>query len=407
MEVLFSFMLTLADIRDADFRIKDYIIHTPLIPSSTLSNATGCQIYLKPETLQKGGSFKIRGAMNRIFLHLNKIPDTPVVAASAGNHAQGVAIAAHIAGVQAIIVMPDWASLSKQEATRGYGAEVCIFGQTIEESVSRALEISRDGGLFIHPFDDEEVMAGQGTLALELFSDLSDIDVIIVPVGGGGLISGIAVAAKTIRPSCRIIGVQSDQCPCAKAASLQGEPVCIKAQRTIADGIRVTKIGELTFPYIRDLVDEIVTVSDDEVALSMLWLLEHKKIVSEGAGAASVAAILFKKCFLPHNSRVVPIISGGNVDSHQLSRILRRGLAIQGRVLRISVIIDDLPGYLARLLSIIGDSGGNILHIHHNAPGDPDIPVHEVRVDIELETRGPDHISEIKRNVTSGGFMLL
>ena len=217
-------MVTYSDIQDAYTRISPYVIHTPLIYSSTLNQDTGCDVYLKLETLQRGGSFKIRGAMNKILIHQSRIQQTGVIAASAGNHAQGVAIAAHIAKIHADIVMPEWSSLSKQEATREYGADIILSGQTIEEAVQKAEELSRDGRLFIHPFDDEEIIAGQGTIALELGQDLSQVDLIIVPVGGGGLISGIAIAAKTMNPSCRIIGVQSSLCPSAREAVICGNP---------------------------------------------------------------------------------------------------------------------------------------------------------------------------------------
>lgn len=399
-------MISISSVQDAHIRIRDHVIHTPLISSDTLSTLFEAEVFLKLETLQRGGSFKVRGAMNKILSHTEDIRDAGVVAASAGNHAQGVAIAAKRAGIPAVIVMPAWSSLSKQEATRGYGAEVILCGQTIEESVQRAEDLSHDGRLFIHPFDDPDVIAGQGTIGLEIFADLAAPDLIIVPVGGGGLIAGIAIAVKAFHPSCRIIGVQAGGCPSAGRALDQGEPVCVSAGWTLADGIRVTRTGSVTFPVIRDLVDGIVNVTDDQIAAAILWLMERKKVVSEGAGAAPLAALISGLCPVTPGSRVVLIISGGNVDSHQVSRILGRALSIQGRTLTFSVIVDDQPGALARLLTLIGSEGGNILQIHHT-PGDPNTPIQEIRVAIELETRGPDHVRSIRNRVESNGYRIV
>jgi threonine dehydratase len=299
--------------------------------------------------------------------------------------------------------MPEWASLSKQEATRGYGATVVISGNNLDESASTAKSICRDTMAFIHPFDDEDVIAGQGTIGLEILDDLPDTDVIIVPVGGGGLISGISVAVRSQRAECHIIGVQSDACPSAAEAMATGGPVHVRSERTIADGIRVEMCGSYTFPVIRDLVETILSVSDDEISEAMLLLLERKKIMSEGAGAAPLAALLSGKVPYHPGDRIVLVISGGNVDSHQFSRIIRHSLVLQERLLRLSVTLDDRPGSLARLLCIIGGEGGNILQIYHN-PDSPGNSIQTVQVEIEMETRGSDHSRSIRRRIESEGI---
>jgi threonine dehydratase len=292
--------------------------------------------------------------------------------------------------------MPEWSSLSKQEAARGYGAQVVIQGQSLEESIKKAKEIAYNGRLFIHPYDDDEVIAGQGTVALEIFTDLPDTDLIVVPVGGGGLIAGIATAAKAKKPEIKIVGVQAGVCPSAKEAIRQGTPSRIPAGRTIADGIRVAETGARTLPLIQHNVDQLVLVSENEIADAMLLSLERKHVVAEGAGAVPLAAILNGSIDVEPGSNVVLVISGGNVESSQLFRVIRQSLARHGRIMHFSVMLDDQPGTLAQLLSVIAKERGNLLHIHHT-PGNSDIPVLMVRVTIELETRGYDHIESIKK----------
>jgi threonine dehydratase len=401
----FSNMVSLADIRAAQNRISRYIIHTPLVYSPTFSEITGAQIYLKLETLQKAGSFKVRGASNKILSHLTETGDRGIVAASAGNHAQGVAVAAHSADIPVTIVMPEWSSLSKQEATRGYGANVIIYGRSLEDSIEKAQGIARTGGLFIHPYDDEEVIAGQGTIALEIFADLSGVDMIVVPVGGGGLIAGIATAAKEQKPDIRIIGVQAEACPSAGEAIRQGFPHKIRAGNTIADGIRVAETGAVTLPLIQRYVDKLVLVSENEIADAILLLLERKHVVAEGAGAVPLAAILNGSVDIVPGSRVVLVISGGNIESNQLFRVIRQSLTRQGRIMRFSVMLDDQPGTLARLLSLIAEERGNILHIHHTQ-GDSDIPIQMAKVTIELETRGLDHRESIKKVLEKNAYVI-
>jgi threonine dehydratase len=396
-------MVSLADIEAAKIRITPHIIHTPLVYSPTISEMTGANVYLKLETLQKAGSFKVRGATNKILSTINTFREQGVVAASAGNHGQGVAVAAHSAGIPATIVMPEWSSLSKQEATRGYGARVIIHGKSLEESIGKAQEIARKGSLFIHPYDDDEVIAGQGTIALEILADLPETDMIVVPVGGGGLIAGIATAAKAKKSDITIIGAQAQVCPSAPEAIRRGAPCRILTEKTIADGIRVAETGSRTLPVIQHYVDHLVLASEEEIADAMLLLLERKHVVAEGAGAVPLATLLNGSIDVMSGSNIVLVISGGNIESAQLFRVIRQSLARQGRIMHFSVMLDDQPGTLIRLLAVIAQERGNILHIHH-AQGDTDIPVMMVRVNIELETRGPDHIAAIKKGLADNGY---
>jgi len=396
-------MISLADIRAAEQRIAGQVIRTPLVYSPSISARTGARVYLKLEMLQKAGSFKVRGATNKILASITSAREHGVVAASAGNHAQGVAVAAQAAGVRATIVMPSWASLTKQEATRGYGAEVLLYGSSLEESIQQAGELARTGHLFIHPYDDDDVIAGQGTIGIEILDDLPGTGILVVPVGGGGLIAGIATAAKAIKPDIRIIGVQAAACPSASGAIAAGSPVRVTARPTIADGIRVAECGALTCPVLREQVDQIVLVSEDEIADAMLLLLERKHVVAEGAGAAPLAALLNGSLMIAPGSTVVLVISGGNIDSAQLFRIVRQVMARQGRILRFSVLLDDRPGALAELLSVIAVLGGNILNIDHTQ-GEGDVPVMMARVEIELETRSRDHASAIVVALEKKGY---
>jgi threonine dehydratase len=316
-----------------------------------------------------------------------------------------VIVAAHSVGVPATIVMPVWASVSKQEATRGYGATVEVYGTTLEESITRAEDLAGEGRLFIHPYNDEDVIAGQGTIGLEILADLPATDLIVVPLGGGGLIAGIATAAKAIKPAIRIIGAQAAACPSASEAIGAGTPVRIIPKSTIADGIRVAESGALPFPIIQDLVDRVSLVTEEEIADAMLLLLERKRVVSEGAGAVPLGALLNGSIKIRPGSTVVLVISGGNVDSALLFRIARQSMARQGRILRFSVLLDDRPGALAVLLQVIAAQGGNILHIHHSQ-GEEDVPVLMARVEIELETRGWDHGDTIREALKEKGYKI-
>ncbi len=397
-------MVSLADIRRAEERIRDHIIATPLVYSPTFSAMTGARVFLKLENLQKAGSFKVRGATNKILSEKASIGSRGVIAASAGNHAQGVAVAAQLAGVPATIVMPESVSISKEEATRGYGAEVILRGSSLDESLAFANELAAEGFSFIHPYDDPSIIAGQGTIALELFEELPGVDLIVVPVGGGGLISGIATAAKAIRPSVRVVGIQAAACPSAIVAGEEKAPVRVEAAPSIADGILVNTVGSLPFAIMEQYVDEVIAVSEDDIAMAMVLLLERKKVLAEGAGAVPLAALLNSKIDVAPDSIVVLVISGGNVDSPLLGRIIRKGMLKKGRLVRISVVVADTPGMLARLLETIAEKRGNILHIHHSR-FERDLPVQVIRVELEIETRNPGHVAEILNALRDGGYI--
>ncbi len=398
-------MITLDDIRAAADRIQKDILATPLISSPALSRMFGAEIHLKMESLQKTGSFKARGAMNLIKASCGRIPKGGVVAASAGNHAQGVALAARQVGIPATIVMPVGASISKQEATRSYGGKVLLEGQTVSESLAVAEKLARDGRTFIHPFDDPLIMAGQGTVALEIVEALPDVERVIIPVGGGGVIAGMAVALRALRPGVKITGVQAAVCPSAVVAIQKGEIVEIQGATSIADGIAVRKTGAAPFEIIRDLVDNVVTVEEEHIAAAILLLMERKKIVAEGAGAVALAALMSRAVPLQPGEKTVLLISGGNLDSPLLGRIIRKGLIQSGRILRVNVMLADEPGVLARLLNCIAARQANVLHIHHNRSR-RDFPVNMTAVELELETRGESHVEEIERSLRDAGYTL-
>ncbi len=396
-------MISVENVQQAAKMIKGKVIRTPLVYSSSLSRMFEGEIYLKLENLQKTGSFKIRGATYTILTHKDEIGHDGVVAASAGNHAQGVALAARQALIPATIVMPEWASITKQEATRGYGGEVVIEGQSLKECIKKAEEMALQGKTFIHPFDDPDIIVGQGTMALEILEDLKEIDMILVPIGGGGIISGIASTVKSIRPRVKVIGVQSAACPSAYESYRSGKITSVDSYQSIADGISVKQVGDLNFDIIKKCVDDVVLVEEDQIAAAILLLLERKKILAEGAGAVPLAALLNGSVTVPRGSRVVLLISGGNVDSSLLGRILSQGLLKNARIMRIRVRLTDAPGSLAQLLALISGLKANVLHIYHDRSA-RDLPIYVTRVDLELETRGPDHVEKIARKLNIAGY---
>jgi threonine dehydratase len=398
-------MISLDTIKKAAELIRDKIIRTPLVYSPSLSRRFDANIFLKMENLQKTGSFKIRGATYKL-LSINKDGGvSSVVAASAGNHAQGVALAAKNAGLASTIVMPEWSSISKQEATRGYGGEVICFGQNIDESLSKAQELAGEQKLFIHPFDDPDIIAGQGTIGLEILEELNDTDMILVPIGGGGLISGIASSLKALRPGIKIIGVQAAACPSAQASLRKGKPVRVTSRQSIADGISVKQIGNHNFKIIKKLVDDVVLVEEEEIAAAMLMLLEQKKILAEGSGAVGLAALVNESVRVPSKANIILLISGGNVDSPLLGRILRKGLMKNGRMMRFEVTLDDMPGSLSRLLSLVASMKANVLHIYHDR-NLRDLAIYRTRVDLEIETRGRQHLDELAAELKKEGYRL-
>ncbi len=397
-------MVTLADIQAASGLLEGKVIRTPLVHSPTISALTGAEIYLKLECMQKAGSFKVRGATYRILSKREEIGRGGVIAASAGNHAQGVAVAASLAGVPATIVMPTWVSLAKQEATTGYGARIILAGESLEESIEVAKRMAAEQDLtFIHPYDDPMIIAGQGTIGLEILSDLPDVQCVVVPVGGGGLIAGIATAMTALRPGIRVVGVQADACPSAQEAIRAGHPVTVEARPTIADGIRVKRTGEIAFPVIRDLVQDIVLVGEEDIVDAVLTLLERKKVLSEGAGAAPLAALLAGAVRVRPGEKVAAVISGGNMDTFLLERVLRKGLYTGGRMIQVRVVLEEERGSLPALLSIVARQGAVVSQIFQER-GVPGLPVHQMKVTLELEVRGLPHRRELIAAMREAGY---
>jgi threonine dehydratase len=391
-------------IEAAQRRIKKAVLETPVVHSDAVSKSTGMDVSLKLENLQKTGSFKIRGAYYKLSRLSRPQKERGVVAASAGNHGQGVALAASLLGIRSTIVMPEGASLSKQMATRAYGGEVILFGKNTDEALRHAKGLKEDGRCFIHPFDDEEVIAGQGTIGIEILREVPDVDAIVVPVGGGGLISGIAAVVKRHRPQVKIIGVQSVHAPSAYVSLKRKRIVEVEAKPTLADGIALRRVGEIPFSIMKTKVDEMVTVRDEEIASAILTLMERSRVVAEGAGAAPVAALLSRR-WKAYGKKVVLVISGGNIDVHLLDRIIEKGMTRTGRVVRLGVLLRDVPGALAELTGLIARKKANILHITHERAA-RDIPIGSSKVILVLESRGAAHIREIREELQRHGYAL-
>ncbi len=389
-------------IEEAQKKIQGVIFKTPIVYSDTLSRLTGKEIYLKLENLQKTGSFKIRGAYHKLSSLNPSLRRKGIVTASAGNHAQGVAMASSLLGIRSTIVMPEGTPLAKQMATRSYGGEVLLYGQNIKEALGYAKKLEKEGRILIHPFDDEEVIAGQGTIGLEILNEVPGLEAMILPVGGGGLISGVATIVKKRRPKVKIIGVQSAHAPSAFLSLKRGKIVEVKGKPTLADGIAVGRVGELTFPIIQEKVDQLVTVGEEEIASAILMLIERKRVIAEGAGATPLAALLSKKVETKAK-RILLLISGGNIDVHLLDRILEKGLTRTGRMVRVELLLRDVPGSLHRLSQLIALLRANILHILHERAA-REIPIGFSKVILVLETRGPDHIREIEKGLKEQGY---
>ena len=395
--------VTLDDVRAAQARLKGLIAVTPCPYSETLSVLTGSRVFVKLENLQMTGSFKERGAANVLLALSDGERRRGVVAASAGNH--GLAVAFHAArlGVASVIVMPEWAPLTKVTAARRHGAEVILHGDNYDAAYDCAREIEAERGLvFIHPFDDPRVIAGQGTIALELALQVPDLDAVVVPVGGGGLIGGVAVALKALKPAARVIGVQSEEMPGMRAALQAGERVTVPAAATIADGIAVRRVGLHTLALAQRLVDEVVTVSEEEIANAILLLLEIEKTVVEGAGAVALAALVNKRVRLEGKTSVL-LLGGGNIDVNLIARIIERGLVKDGRIVRLTVLLRDRPGSLARLTALVAEARANVLHIGHDRAFSR-ARLGETEVELTLETSGRDHIDAVKRHLHEAGY---
>ncbi len=393
----------LADVLAARERVRGSIYYSPCPHSEMLSALTGQHVYLKLENLQMTGSFKERGALNRIAMLTPEQAGRGVIAASAGNHAQGVAHHATKRGIRSMIVMPQQTPLVKVTATRNFGAQVVLHGANYDEACDEATRIcAAEGMTFIHPFDDPIVMAGQGTIGLELMEQVPELQAVVVPIGGGGLIGGIACAIKESRPDIRVIGVQTSRLPSMAAALEQHHPVTIDPATTIADGIAVRRAGEITFPVVERYVDEIVTVDEDEIASAILVLLEREKTLAEGAGATALAALIQKKTTLTSEHTAV-LVCGGNIDVTLLSRIIERGLVQDGRLIRLRIHLLDKPGALAELTRLIADHRANIVDTLHNRAY-YGVNLGDTVIDITMETRGREQVSELLAALTAEGY---
>ena len=396
--------VNISDIRDAQEVLKGIISPTPVIVDEKLSQETGANVFLKAECLQRSGSFKIRGAYNKISSLSSVEKAKGVVAASAGNHAQGVALAATLNGIKSVIVLPEFAPLTKIMATRAFGAEVILKGATFDEAVSHSRELQAEHGYtYVHAFDDEKVIAGQGTIGLEIAEAQPNITTIVVPIGGGGIISGIAIAAKTLLPNVRVVGVQAANVAAVRRSLTAGEPVTVESQPTIADGIAVKRPGNLTLPIIGKFVDEIVEVTEEEIARGIFHCVTNSHLVTEGAGAAGVAALLAKKINIGENENVCPVLCGGNIDGNLLSRIIEQVLVRQGRYVIFKLLVLDRPGTLAEMLNHVAETGANVVEVFHQRA----IwlaPLGRVGIEVILEVRDEDHTREVEQHLKQCGY---
>ncbi len=397
--------VSLADIELARELIRGVAIVTPIETSRWLSALVGGPVILKCENLQRTGSFKIRGAYLRLSRLSPEERARGVVAASAGNHAQGVALAAQLLGIRSTVFMPEGAPIPKERATRGYGADVVFHGAVLEEALAEAREFADEtGAILIHPFDHADIVAGQGTLGLELVEQAPELSTVLVPTGGGGLLAGVAIAVKAVRPDVRVVGVQAAGAAAYPDSLAEGHPVPLSSMKTMADGIAVGLPGDITFAEVDEHVDEVRTVSEESLSRALLALVERAKMVVEPAGAAAVAALLDA----PHDfsAPVVAVLSGGNIDPLLLGKVIRHGLAADGRYLNLHVTIPDVPGGLAQLLTEISEAGANVLEVAHERIS-PDLNLDEVEVQVQLETRGQQHTEAMLTRLRERGYRVL
>ena len=397
-------MVTLDKIYHAAFVLKQVARRTDMIYSPKLSQ--DCELYLKTENLQLTGSFKLRGAYYKISQLSEEQRAAGIIACSAGNHAQGVALAASRMGIKSIICMPDGAPISKVESTKALGAEVCLVKGAYDDAYAHACRLQQETGMtFIHPFNDDEVIAGQGTIGLEILDQLADVDAVICPIGGGGLISGVAYAIKTLNPNVKVYGVQAENAPSMAESVEKGEAVTLETVKTFADGIAVKHPGDVTFEMVRKYVDQVVTVSEDEIAAAILALIEKQKLIAEGAGAVSVAAAMFHK--LPiEGKKVVCIVSGGNIDVNILSRVITRGLVAAGRNSMLQIALEDKPGQLLGVSQIVSECGANVVSVHHER-SDVNMAVTSCFLKVGMETRDFEQIAQIRQRLTEAGFKIV
>lgn len=397
-------MISMAMLHDAQRVLKPVINRTPVIPTKGL--VPGCAFYLKADCLQKTGAFKLRGAYYKIATLSDEEKERGVIACSAGNHAQGVAFAARDMGIKATICIPEGAPISKIEATRSYGANVVLVPGVYDDAYAEAVRLRDEQGLtFIHPFNDYSIMAGQGTIGLEILEQLPDVDMIFVPIGGGGLIAGLAYAVKNLRPQCRIIGVQAAGAPSMAESLKEGKIITLSSVDTVADGIKVKTPGDLTFDMCREYVDEVVAVSEGEIASAILTVLEKQKLVAEGAGAVGIAAAMYHKVNT-EGKTVCALLSGGNVDVTMLERIITRGLAKAGRTANFATVLPDQPKTLATLLNIMSDMGVNVLEVNHER-SNLKAPVGSCVVHLLVETRDALHVQQIYETLRAQGYPIM
>lgn len=397
-------MLKISEIFNAASVLDGVARKTSIIPAPKLTD--DCQLYLKTENLQQTGSFKLRGAYYKISQLSEDERSRGVIACSAGNHAQGVALGATHYGIKSLVCMPAGAPISKVEATKGYGAEVCLVPGVYDDAYARALELQKEHGYtFVHPFDDEKVIAGQGTIGLEILEQLPDVEAVVIPIGGGGLISGVAFAVKTLRPDVKVYGVQAAGAPSMVESIAEGKICHLDSVSTIADGIAVKQPGEHTYELCRDYVDGVVTVNDDETAAAILALMEKQKVVAEGAGAVAVAAVMFHK--LPvEGKKVVCLVSGGNIDVNTLNRVITRGLSKSGRNYTFIIDLFDKPGQLAGVMNVIASEGGNVISVTHERINSS-TEINGCTIRLELETRDAAHIDQIRKALDAAKFHVL
>ena len=397
-------MLSLDKIYQASFILKKVLHRTELVKASKL--VPGCDLYLKPENLQVTGSFKVRGAYYKMSQLSDAEKSAGVIACSAGNHAQGVALAARENHIQATICIPAGAPIQKVEATKSYGADVVLVKGVYDDAYAKAVEIQQETGkTFIHPYDDEDVIAGQGTIGLEILEEMADVDAVVVPIGGGGLISGVAFAVKALNPNVKVYGVQAAGAPSMERAVHEHQQLTLESVSTFADGIAVKHPGDITFQMCQQYVDEIVTVSDDEIATAILAMIEQQKMVAEGAGAVAVAACMFHK--LPvEGKKVVCVVSGGNIDVTILSRVISRGLLMEGRLVDLTLALDDKPGELTHVSDIIASTGANIVLVRHSR-GDINMDINSCFLTLQMETRNKAHADEVREALRAAGYQIV
>ncbi|MFN2412760.1 MAG: threonine ammonia-lyase [Pyrinomonadaceae bacterium] len=396
--------VSLADIHDARERLEGVINHTPVIADERLSKEIGARAFLKAESLQRGGSFKVRGAFNKISRLTDEEKRRGVITASAGNHAQGVALAAKLNGIASTVVLPEYAPLTKIVATRNYGAEVILKGSSFDEAVAYSKELQKEKDFtYVHAFDDELIIAGQGTTGLEIAESLPDVGLVVVPVGGGGIVSGIAIALKNILSDVRVVGVQAENVPSVRESIAAGKPVEVHAKLTIADGIAVKRPGELTLPLIKEFVDEVIEVSEEEIARGIFHCAQYSRLVVEGAGAAGLAALLAGKIKVKPDETVCAVLCGGNIDGNLLTRIIEQVLVRQGRYIILKVLVPDRPGMLAAVLNNVAECGANVVEVYHQRA----IwlaPLGQVGIEMILEVRDEPHGREVRQHLESAGY---